>query len=64
MDFLRQSAGNAGSQFLRQTSGGKSGSDFSRVPEWLKTVGETVGYVGQTAATLAPAVATAAKVLL
>lgn len=73
MDFLKQAAGGVSST-LNQTSraNGESGvREFSRVPEWLKTAGETVGFVGQTAgnlvgdlsAPLAPLAGAAAKLL-
>jgi len=50
MDYLRQTVGTSASSFLKQNA---MPNEYKRVPEWLKTAGETVGYVGQTAGRLA-----------
>lgn len=50
MDIVKQLAGQAGSEFIKQSA---SNRDYSRVPDWLRTIGDSVGYVGHTAANLA-----------
>lgn len=57
MDILKQTVGSmfgGSGGILRQVPqhSAQGNQSYSRVPEWLKTVGETVGYTGETVGNL------------